>query len=72
MSSITFRLDDALNERFDGLVAELGLNKSSVMRDAIAAKLDELEEVLMIQKRLKERDNKISSDELWANLGIAD
>ena len=72
MTSVTFRLDDSLSQRFDGLVTELGLNKSSVMRDAIAAKLDELEEVLTIQKRLKERDNKISSDELWANLGIND
>ena len=72
MTSVTFRLDDSLNQRFDGLVTELGLNKSSVMRDAIAAKLDELEEVLTIQKRLKERDNKISSNELWANLGIND
>lgn len=72
MTSVTFRIDDDLGQRFDGLVAELGLNKSSVMRDAITAKLDELEEVLTIQKRLKDRDNKISSDELWANLGIND
>ncbi len=72
MTSVTFRLDDSLNQRFDGLVAKLGLNKSSVMRDAIAAKLDELEEVLTIQQRLKERDSKISSEELWAKLGIND
>ena len=43
MASLTFRVNDQTKERFDKLVDQLGLNRSHVLRDAIASKLQELE-----------------------------
>ena len=43
MASLTFRVNDQTKERFDKLVDQLGLNRSRVLRDAIAGKLQELE-----------------------------
>lgn len=51
MASLTFRVDDRLKQRFDKLVGQLGLNRSHVLRDAIADKLTELESLVGTKPR---------------------
>jgi predicted nucleotidyltransferase/predicted DNA-binding protein len=55
MASLTFRVDEKLRQRFDGLVDQLGLNRSRVLREAISAKLAELEAMVAEQPRNNRR-----------------
>lgn len=61
MVSITFRIDEQLRRRFDLLVETLGLNRSHVLREPLAAKIEELE--ALARNKCRERCNKKTSAE---------
>lgn len=55
MASITFRIEEPLRQRFDRLVDTLGLNRSHVLREAMAAKIEELEALARHKRQLSAR-----------------
>jgi len=55
MASITFRIDEQLRRRFDLLVDALGLNRSHVLREAMAAKIEELEALARHKRHISGR-----------------
>lgn len=58
MPTISFRIEDDLKERIDGLVDRMGLNVSALFRQALADKVEELEagdEKAQLRLSLKER-----------------
>lgn len=55
MASITFRIEEQLRQRFDRLVDTLGLNRSHVLREALSAKIEELEALARHKRRLSVR-----------------
>ncbi len=56
MASITFRIEDQQRRRFDRLVNTLGVNRSHVLREAMAAKIEELEALARHKRRLSARE----------------
>lgn len=52
MASITFRTEEQLRRRFDRLVDALGLNRSRVLREAMTAKIEELEALARHKRQL--------------------
>jgi predicted nucleotidyltransferase len=61
MASITFRVEERLRQRFERLVAVLGLNRSHVLREALAAKIGELETLARHKQQLAARISKTPS-----------
>lgn len=55
MASVTFRIEEQQRQRFDRLVDTLGLNRSHVLREALAAKIEELEALARHKRRLSTR-----------------
>jgi len=55
MASITFRIEPQQRQRFDRLVETLGLNRSHVLREAMAAKIEELEALARHKRKLSAR-----------------
>ncbi len=72
MGVLTFRLEDDVKTRLDEVVNQLGLNQSQVLRDAVLARLEELEEMAVLMERVKAKRGKRPINELWKELGLAD
>ncbi|MDO9318534.1 MAG: DUF6290 family protein [Gammaproteobacteria bacterium] len=70
MSVMTFRLEDDIKTRLDTVVSKLGLNQSRIVRDALVAKLEELEEMVILMERVRANRPKRPIDELWKELGL--
>jgi predicted DNA-binding protein len=72
MKPVSIRLDDDVKERWDRLANEHGLNQSQLMREAIVAKLEELEDFYVVQSRLKRPFKPVPNSEVWKRLGLED
>ncbi len=72
MKSISIRIDDNIKDRLDELSEKHGLNASRLMRQAIAEKLEELEDFYMVRKRLAEPFEPVSNEDVWRRAGLAD
>ncbi len=70
MTVLTFRLEDDVKVRLDAVVEKLGLNQSKILRDAVIARLEELEEMTVVMERIKANRPKRPIDELWKELGL--
>jgi predicted DNA-binding protein len=70
MTVLTFRLEDEVKARLDAVVEQLGLNQSKILRDAVIARLEELEEMTVVMERIKANRPKRPIDELWKELGL--
>lgn len=70
MTVLTFRLEDDVKVRLDAVVQNLGLNQSKILRDAVVARLEELEEMTVVMERIKANRPKRPIDELWKELGL--
>ena len=70
MTVLTFRLEDDVKVRLDSVVNKLGLNQSKILRDAVVARLEELEEMTIVMERIKANRPKRPIDELWKELGL--
>ena len=70
MTVLTFRLEDDVKVRLDAVVEQLGLNQSKILRDAVIARLEELEEMTVVMERIKANRPKRPIDELWRELGL--
>jgi predicted nucleotidyltransferase len=55
VASITFRIEERLRQRLDRLVETLGLNRSHILREAMTAKIEELEALARHKRRLAAR-----------------
>ncbi len=64
--SLTFRIDESLQQRFEGLVSKLGLDKGNVLRDAISTKLDELEALCASNQRAVEYQERLDAALSWS------
>ena len=76
MSAISLRLPDDLSDRLTELARRTGRSKTFYIREAIAAQLEDLEDVYIAEQRLADvdagRSVTYSIDELERELGLAD
>lgn len=72
MKSLSIRVDDDIKDRLDALSEKHGLNTSHLMRQAIAEKLEELEDFYMVRTRLAEPFEPVSNEDVWKRVGLAD
>lgn len=70
MSILTFRLENDIKNRLDAVVDKLGLNQSKIVREAVVAKLEELEELAALLDRVQANRSKKPIAELWKELGL--
>jgi predicted DNA-binding protein len=71
MAKLSFRVEDALLARFEALVAEFGLNRSAVLRDAFEEKVAELERMREVLRRARTPANQyIDDEEVWRRLEL--
>jgi predicted DNA-binding protein len=72
MRSISVRVEDGLKERLERLARAHGLNLSHVLREAIAERVEELEDFYEVSARLARPHRRLSDAEVWAELDRAD
>ena len=72
MRSISVRVEDGLKERLERLAQAHGLNLSHVLREAIAERVEELEDFYEVSARLARPHRRLSDTEVWAELDRAD
>lgn len=70
MSILTFRLENDIKTRLDTVVDKLGLNQSKIVREAVVAKLEELEELAALLDRVQANRPRKPIAELWKELGL--
>jgi RHH-type transcriptional regulator, rel operon repressor / antitoxin RelB len=59
-----------VRQRWERLAQEHGLNQSQLMREAIIAKLEELEDFYIVEGRLGKAFKPIPNEEVWKRLGL--
>ena len=72
MKTLSIRIDDETKRRLDALTAKHGINKSHVVRQALVAKLEELEDFYLVRERLSKSDKTVSHEDLMRDAGLAD
>ena len=72
MRSISIRVEDDLKQRLERLAQAHGLNLSQVLREAIAERVEELEDFYEVSARLARSDRRVADAEVWAELDRAD
>lgn len=70
--TVSFRIDENVHSRLVMATDKLGLNASKVFRDALLEKLEELEELVIVSDRLKQKRKRKPIAELWSELGLDD
>ena len=68
--NISFRVEQAVHDRFMSATDKLGLNASKVLREALTERLEELEQLVIVADQLKENRQRRSLDELCKELGL--
>jgi predicted DNA-binding protein len=72
MRSISVRVEDGLKERLERLARAHGLNLSHVLREAIAERVEELQDFYEVSARLAWPHRRLSDAEVWAEVDRAD
>ncbi len=72
MKTISIRIDDDIKQRWDALADRHGLNASHLMRQAIAEKLEELEDFYVVRARTSSPFEPVANEDVWRKLGVAD
>jgi predicted DNA-binding protein len=72
MRSISVRVEDGLKERLERLARAHGLNLSHVLREAIAERVEELEDFYEVSARLARSHRRLSDMDVWAEFDRAD
>lgn len=72
MRSISIRVEDGLKQRLERLAQAHGLNVSHVLREAIAERVEELEDFYEVSARLARSHRRVPDAEVWAELDRAD
>lgn len=70
--TVSFRIDESVHLRMNSAIDALGLNAGKIFREALVEKPEELEELAVVAKRLKENRPKKPIAELWKELGLDD
>ena len=68
--NMSFRVEQAVHDRFMSATDKLGLNASKVLREALTERLEELEQLVIVADQLKENRQRRSLDELCKELGL--
>ena len=68
--NMSFRVEQAVHDRFMSATERLGLNASKVLREALTERLEELEQLVIVADQLKENRQRRSLDELCKELGL--
>jgi RHH-type transcriptional regulator, rel operon repressor / antitoxin RelB len=72
VKTVSIRIDDDIKRRWDALADAHGLNASHLMRQAIADKLEELEDFYVVKVRTSAPFDPVPNDAVWRKLGLAD
>ena len=72
MRSISIRVEDGLKQRLERLAQAHGLNVSHVLREAIAERVEELEDFYEVSARLARQHRRVADADVWAELDRAD
>jgi predicted DNA-binding protein len=72
MRNLSVRVEDGIKERLERLARNHGLNVSHVLREAIAERVEELEDFYEVSARLARPHQRVSDEEVWASLDRAD
>jgi predicted DNA-binding protein len=67
---MSFRVENAIHERFVSATSKLGINSSQALRDALVEKVEELEELATVAERLKLKRKRKPIKKLWEELGL--
>jgi predicted DNA-binding protein len=70
MATISICIDDEIKRRLKEAAAANGTNVSRVIREAIAEKIEELEDCLTVRSRLATSFDTVANDEVWKRLRI--
>jgi predicted DNA-binding protein len=70
MKTISIRIGDDVKQRWDRLADEHRLDQSSLMREAILEKLEELEDFYVVKQRSEQPFTTIDNETVWKRLGI--
>ena len=68
--NMSFRVEQAVHDRFMSATDKLGLNASKVLREALTERLEELEQLVIFADQLKENRQRRSLGELCKVLGL--
>ena len=72
MRSISIRVEEGLKQRLERLAQAHGLNLSHVLREAIAERVEALEDFYEVSARLARPHRRVPDAEVWAELDRAD
>ena len=71
MATISIRIDDEIKRRLEELAAVSGMNVSQIVREALAEKVEDLEDFITVKSRLATPFSAVANDEVWKHLGIS-
>ncbi len=69
---LAIRLDDELLSEVDALAAQQGRKRSAIVREALIRYLEDMEDVLLAEKALKESGKCLTLQEMRTQLGLDD
>ena len=70
MAAINIRIDTEIKRRLEDIAAVSRTNISQIVREALAEKIEELEDYLTVKSRLAKPFDTVSNDEVWKHLGL--
>jgi len=70
MATVSIRIDDDIKRRLNLMVELTGRSPTSILREAILDKMEELEDHLVVTERLAKPFRSVSDEDVWKEIGI--
>lgn len=70
MATISIRIDDEIKRRLEEAAGAYATSASRVVREALAEKIEELEDYLTVTSRLAKPFDSVANDDVWKRLEL--
>ena len=70
MATVSVRIDDDIKQRLNRIAELTGKSQTSILREAILDKREELEDHLVVTERLARPFRSVSNEDVWKDIGI--
>ncbi|MBX9454732.1 MAG: ribbon-helix-helix domain-containing protein [Rhizobium sp.] len=70
MATFSIRIDDEIKRRLEEAAAANGTSVSRVVREALAQKIEDLEDYLTATSRLAKPFDSVAKDDVWKGLKL--